>query len=52
MTKLMQWIAGLVAFLAIYIPIITGMVHFPALDPYERELKLLPFILVALFGVR
>lgn len=47
----MQWVAGGVAFLAIYIPIVTGIVRFPALDPFDREIKLLPFILVALFGV-
>lgn len=51
MTKLMQWIAGLVFFLAVYIPIVTGMVVVPALEPFEREMKLLPFILVAFFGV-
>lgn len=47
----MQWIAGLVLFLAVYIPIVTGMVVVPALEPFEREMKLLPFILVAFFGV-
>lgn len=52
MTKLMQWIAGLVVFLAIYIPILTKMVVVPALEPYDREIKLLPFILIAFFGVR
>lgn len=51
MTKLMQWIAGLVVFLAMYIPILTKMWIVPALEPFEREVKLLPFILIGLFGV-
>lgn len=47
----MQWIAGLVVFLAVWIPVVTGMVVVPALEGYEREMKLLPIILVAFFGV-
>lgn len=47
----MQWLAGLSAFLAIYIPILTGIIRIEALDNYQREIKLFPFLLVGMFGV-
>lgn len=47
----MQWLAGLALFLAVYIPIAAGFIHIPALDPFDREVKMFPIILIALFGV-
>lgn len=51
MTKLMQWLAGLFAFLAIYIPLVTGMVDIECLRNFQYEVKILPIVIIALFGV-
>ncbi|XP_055716545.1 uncharacterized protein LOC129810237 [Phlebotomus papatasi] len=51
MTKLMQWLAGLFAFLAIYIPLVTGMVDIECLRNFQYEVKILPIVIIALFGI-
>ncbi|XP_055677614.1 dolichol-phosphate mannosyltransferase subunit 3 [Lutzomyia longipalpis] len=51
MTKLMQWLAGIFAFLAIYIPLVTGMVEIESLRNFQYEVKILPIVLIALFGI-
>uniref|UniRef100_A0A6B2E767 Dolichol-phosphate mannosyltransferase subunit 3 n=1 Tax=Phlebotomus kandelakii TaxID=1109342 RepID=A0A6B2E767_9DIPT len=51
MTKLMQWLTGLVAFLAIYIPLVTGTVDIQCLRNFQYEIKILPIVLIGLFGI-
>lgn len=50
MTKLMEWVAVLVAFLAVYLYLIAGETNLS--DDLMLHIKLLPIYLVGLFGVR
>ncbi|GAB0087955.1 Dolichol-phosphate mannosyltransferase subunit 3 [Sergentomyia squamirostris] len=49
MTKLMQWLAALFAFLAIYIYLLTAEVE--SLKNFHYEIKILPIVIIALFGI-
>lgn len=49
MTKLMEWLAALIAFLAFYMYLVTG--ESSLRDEFQLHIKLMPIYLVILFGV-
>lgn len=49
MTKLMEWLGALIAFLAFYLYLITGESNLS--DEWQLHIKLLPIYLIILFGV-
>lgn len=49
MTKLMEWLGALIAFLAFYLYLISGESNLS--DELQLHIKLLPIYLVILFGV-
>lgn len=51
MTKLIEWLSVLFAFVAIYISLITNRFNIGFVDKWMFEILISPIILIGLFGV-
>jgi hypothetical protein len=51
MTKLGEWLFGLLLFFTIYGLLVTGQVKHPLVEKFIFEIKILPIILIILLGV-
>lgn len=49
MTKLMEWLSALIAFLAVYLYLLTGESKLP--EEMQLHIKFLPIYLIGMFGV-
>lgn len=49
MTKLMEWLSALIAFLAVYVYLLTGESKLP--EEMQEHIKFLPIYLIGMFGV-
>lgn len=52
MTKLGEWLVFLTVFFGIYAAILTKQISHPFLDEHLFQIKILPFVLIVLLGVR